>query len=62
MTSQTHNIKRVIHRALYGREGRFGINARRIMRSLNKGLGEAQILFILVAHESSAKGRAERMD
>lgn len=32
------------------------------MRPLNNGIGEAQILFILVAHESSAKGRAEGKD
>lgn len=29
------------------------------MQSLNNGLGEAQILFILVTHESNAKGRAK---
>lgn len=61
-TSQTQNLKRVISRASYGREGRPGIDGRRIMQSLRNGLGEAQILFILVTHESSAKGRAEGKD
>lgn len=55
LTSQTENLKRVINRASYGREGRHGINDRRVMRPSDDGPSESQVLFIHGTHESDEK-------
>lgn len=62
LTSQTQNLKHIINRAPCRRDGKPGLTARGIIRSLNDRLSEAQILFIYGTHELSEGKDMERID